>query len=159
MCSDYTRERSSSGMTQSVSLLTYNLEVLRSYRCLYTACPNWGVTSLTFWRCWVHIPACTPPVLTDVFLHLHFGGAEVVSPPVRLSYLRCFFTYILEVLSSYPCLYTACPNWRVSSLTFWRCWGRISASTPPIVTEVLPSLWSVIPRTFQSGALKQNTKA
>jgi len=149
-------------MTQSVSLLTYILEVLRSYLlCLYTAaCPNWSVSSIIFWRYWGRISACTPPVLTEVFLHLHSGSTEVVSPlPVhRMSYLRCFFTNILEVLRSYLCLYTAC-NWGASSPTFWRYWGRISACTPPFLTEVFFSLWSVVPRTSQSGAFEQNTKA
>ena len=150
---------------------------MRSYLCLYTVCPevflhlhsagtefvslpvhrlSWGVPTLTFCRCWVRIAACTSTVMRcsytyilevlssyrclyidcpEVFLHLHSGGAEVVSLPAhRLSQMRCFFTYILEVLSSYLCLYTAYP-------------------------EVISSLWSVVRRTFQSGVFKKNTKA
>ena len=41
-------------------------------------------------------------------------------------------------------------------LTLWRSWFRISVCTPPIRTEVFSSLWSVVPRTIQSGNFKQN---
>jgi len=124
---------------------------MRSYLCLYTVCPevflhlhsagtefvslpvhrlSWGVPTLTFCRCWVRIAACTSTVM------------------------RCSYTYILEVLSSYRCLYIDCPevflhlhsggaefvslpvhrlSWGVPTLTFWRCWVRIAACTSTVL--------------------------